>query len=368
MKAFLAGILLAVTLHAQEVVGTWQALATVGKQQAHIVLAISKWDNGGLRPKFYILEQGPEPLDAWSVSLHGSELSLKVEQGRFVGVVSPDGASLTGTWSLSKQVRIPLTFQRATEETAWTLDPSAHTVQLVTVDKGVQLEVLDWGGTGRPLVFLAGLGNTAHVFDSFAPKFIGDYHVFGITRRGYGASSAPAPEYGNYKADRLGDDVIAVIDALKLNRPILAGHSIAGEELSSIGSRHPEKVAGLVYLDAGWPFAYVPTPKAHPQPLEYWLATLDKSSDPADEIEFAIDRGEQSYTSIRCPVLAIYAFPHPHDSEKNQKAELKQIDAFHSGIPGAQVVKLPNASHYLFRSNQSDVIREMNSFMARLQP
>src|SRR3981189_2911212 len=42
----------------------------------------------------------------------------------------------------------------------------------------------------------------------------------------------------------------------KLNRPVLVGHSIAGEELSSIGSRHPEKVSGLIYLDAGYSYAY----------------------------------------------------------------------------------------------------------------
>ena len=117
-------------------------------------------------------------------------------------------------------------------------DPSPHTVQFVTVDDNVKLEVLDWGGSGRPLVLLAGLGNTAHVFDDFAPKLTSEYHVYGITRRGYGASSAPA---SGYSADRLGDDVLAVLDDLKLDRPVLVGHSIAGEELSSVGSRHPER-------------------------------------------------------------------------------------------------------------------------------
>jgi hypothetical protein len=38
------------------------------------------------------------------------------------------------------------------------------------VQEGVRLEVLDWGGSGRPLVLLAGGGDTAHVFDDFAPK------------------------------------------------------------------------------------------------------------------------------------------------------------------------------------------------------
>ena len=49
-------------------------------------------------------------------------------------------------------------------------DPSKHRVQLVTVEKGIRLEVLDWGGSGRPVVLLAGLGFTAHVFDGFAEK------------------------------------------------------------------------------------------------------------------------------------------------------------------------------------------------------
>src|SRR5262245_44471931 len=44
-------------------------------------------------------------------------------------------------------------------------DPSGHKVQFVTVEPGVQLEVLDWGGAGDTLVLLAGLGDNAHVFD-----------------------------------------------------------------------------------------------------------------------------------------------------------------------------------------------------------
>ena len=52
-------------------------------------------------------------------------------------------------------------------------DPSKHQVRFVTVENGVRLEVLDWGGSGRPLVLLAGSGNTAHIFDDFAEKLSG---------------------------------------------------------------------------------------------------------------------------------------------------------------------------------------------------
>src|SRR2546426_11397239 len=82
-------------------------------------------------------------------------------------------------------------------------DPSPHITQFVTVDKNVRLEVLDWSGSGRPLVLLAGGGDTAHVFDDFAPKLTPSFHVYGITRRGFGESGFSREGYG---ADRLGDD------------------------------------------------------------------------------------------------------------------------------------------------------------------
>lgn len=124
--------------------------------------------------------------------------------------------------------------------------------QFVSVADGVRLEVLDWGGTGRPLVLLPGLGNTAHVFDSIAPELARHFHVYGITGRGFGASSVPKSGYG---ANRLADDVMTVVKALHIHRPIVAGHSIAGEELSAIGTRYQDKIAGLIYLDAAHGYA-----------------------------------------------------------------------------------------------------------------
>src|SRR5260370_3615933 len=132
-------------------------------------------------------------------------------------------------------------------------DPCTHVTQFVTGDKNVRLEVLDWGGSGRPLVLLAGGGDTAHVFDDFAPKLTPTFHVYGITRRGFGQSGFSPEGYG---ADRLGDDVIAVLDALKLEKPVLVGHSLGGEEMSSVATRYPNRVAGVVYLEAGYPYAF----------------------------------------------------------------------------------------------------------------
>ena len=346
-------------------------------------------------------------------------------------------------------------------------DPSPHTVQFITVDTNVKLEVLDWGGVGRPLVLLAGGGNTAHVFDDFAPKLAGSYHVYGITRRGFGESSSPAPHDNNYSADRLGDDVLAVLDALKLDRPILVGHSIAGEELSSIGSRHPERVAGLVYLDAGGAYAYynkslgdftidladlkadldqfhvgmsldderrriselqerlprfendltnlrarldVTNPNSpNPSPADLASVAAFQSwgkatfgytlpeaeireqfeitpsggiGKPRDEraASLAVIGGEQKYTDIRAPILAIYAVGHrlgPYADKdpvardaglaRDEADDQAIADGFQKGLPSARVIQMHHTYHYIFITNEADVLREMHAFLPTLQ-
>ena len=74
------------------------------------------------------------------------------------------------------------------------------TFRFIEVQPDVKLEVLDWGGSGRSVILLPGLGDTAHVFDSFAVKLTANFHVYGITPRGFGRSSAPPAEPSNYSA------------------------------------------------------------------------------------------------------------------------------------------------------------------------
>ena len=57
------------------------------------------------------------------------------------------------------------------------------------VGEGVVLEVLDWGGQGAPILLLAGLGNSAHIFDDLASAFTDRWHVLGVSRRGFGGST-----------------------------------------------------------------------------------------------------------------------------------------------------------------------------------
>ena len=46
----------------------------------------------------------------------------------------------------------------------------------------------------------------------------------------------------------------------------------------------------------------------------------------------------------------------------------RQVEAFERQVPSARVVRIPHATHYVFRSNEADVSREMNAFIATLPP
>ncbi|MGA7318546.1 MAG: alpha/beta hydrolase [Silvibacterium sp.] len=203
------------------------------------------------------------------------------------------------------------------------------------------------------------------------------------------------------------------MQALHIERPVLVGHSLAGEEPSSIGSRFPEKVSGLIYLDAATGFAFYDP--AHPSmviemndikrrideieaggvdeqkklpELETAIAkfeiVLHQSNaeianmpplPPRSPINAALNFGMQKYTSIPVPTLAIYACPHNWNrfpGSPARKAALLADDtarctawanAFSQDVPSARVVRIPNADHYVYLSNESQVVREMNEFI-----
>jgi pimeloyl-ACP methyl ester carboxylesterase len=358
----------------------------------------------------------------------------------------------------------------AAQSSTGTRADSAPVGRFVNVERNVKLEVLDWGGTGRPMVLLTGLGNTAHVFDDLAHDLRANYHVYGITRRGFGRSSVP--DVG-YSADRLGDDVLAVVDSLHLVKPVLVGHSIAGEELSSVGSRHGDRVSALIYLDAASGYAFYdttaedfgvdlaelqrklamlrsapsrrlidellgsvlpaferdlrelrelrdlnpggsppPGPPAGPDYLDRstfeafraWQQRTFGFAPPVVELRErfevladgsvgrAIQRpedsrwvsetiieGEQKYLSVSAPVLAIFAQPPVRGTFASPAAKAvaiasdstyraKQANVVRRAAPMARVVDVPGALHYVFLTNEADVVREINAFVKSLPP
>ena len=96
---------------------------------------------------------------------------------------------------------------------------------------------------------------------------------------------------------------------------------------------------------------------------------------------FAIMEGRESFTTIHRPALVIFADednPSPASGDDPQsraqaarqalekRKKGLQIVAFRRQVPSAHVVRIPHGTHYVFRSNEADVLREMNAFIATL--
>ncbi|HEY6124056.1 MAG TPA: alpha/beta hydrolase [Steroidobacteraceae bacterium] len=308
-------------------------------------------------------------------------------------------------------------------------DAAPHEASSIRVDEGVQLEVLDFGGTGSPILLLPGLGATAHSYDELAPLLAKKHRVFAMTRRGTGYSSKP--DFG-FDTARLGQDVLQVMDALSLPKVLLVGHSIAGDELTWLGGKHPERFSALVYLDAAYdrsgdpksPDALrlrelnrtlPPEPPRPPQAMlsfdamtkmllerghvripEGELISLHRVNDPLfagtpsiePRTQQAISAAIQApdYAAVKIPALAVYAIEDPHKplppwydpNDKELAANLAErarlvdamkresIELFRRGVEKGQVLELTNASHYLIQSNQQEVLSAIEQFVAGL--
>lgn len=128
------------------------------------------------------------------------------------------------------------------------MDSTRRKSDFVSVN-GLKLHYLDWGGSGDVLLFLAGMGCNAYIFDQLAPRFIDRFHVLALTRRGHGDSDHPE---SGYDVDTLTEDLRCFLDALGIGKVILAGHSMANLELSHFNALHPERVIKLIFLDAAY--------------------------------------------------------------------------------------------------------------------
>ncbi len=394
---------------AQTITGIWQT------HDPRYVMTINGDAEHGWRGEWYNLGDKDGMLNGnpLNVALDGDKITIDPVRtaGTFNGTVAQDGKSISGRWS---QGGGALVLERASAQVAHKVDTSPHKTHYVFVEPDVKVEVLDWGGSGPPLIFLPGLGFTAHNFDDLAQRFIGKHHVYAITRRGFGLSDSPPPTDANYDADRLGDDVLAVMEILKIEKPVLAGHSIGGQELSSIGTRYPDRVAGLVYLDAAFAYAFFdPRVPILPQftmeavvrrdltqlqsadpvqaraliqemlsLLPHLQAGLQNKLDmlpaqasapstrPRQLVVRAIIGNPRNYTGIKPPILALVADPQAC-SENCDSASAKSIaaavtaqaDSVAAAYPQARIVRLLRADHFVWRSHEADVVRQMNAFM-----
>jgi len=289
---------------------------------------------------------------------------------------------------------------------------------------GIRLHYLDWGGNGPALIFLTGMGSSAYIFNKFAPRFTGKFRVLSLTRRGQGDSDIP--ETG-YDVDTLTEDIRQFMDHLHVEKAILAGHSLAGVELTHFAGTYPNRVEKLNYLDAlddrreesaimeQNPLRNIKIKReaSAPHTFEEYIAIVKRDVPSFAEIwselweeEFShgvkvnedgvyVDKMPASVENMmiknlikeyapkrveaKIPMLSFYAWKKPKLSNvytEEQKAVFDQferniakpffkslISEFQNRFPHAKIVTIPDGHHYCLIVQEELVYHEMRKFL-----
>jgi pimeloyl-ACP methyl ester carboxylesterase len=133
------------------------------------------------------------------------------------------------------------------------------------VANNLTFHYVQWGTQGSPIIFIHGITANAFYFQAFADDLANNHRIFAYDLRGRGDSDKP--EKG-YSIPIHAADLAELIDALELDKPIVAGHSLGALIGLYFAVQYPEKLSKLILIDAGAPFDWK-TPEEQPA----WLTT-----------------------------------------------------------------------------------------------
>ncbi|MEJ2758549.1 MAG: alpha/beta hydrolase [Anaerolineales bacterium] len=222
-------------------------------------------------------------------------------------------------------------------------------------------------GSGRPLIFLHGSMGTGQVWKSYVPFLSKDFNLIFPDVRGHGKTENPGEELALHL---MADDMAALIEALKLDKPILCGWSMGGDISLDIAMRYPDHVGGLIVggvalrdteaalaslkamgLDGPGQINFERAEKNIPQLLELWKKDHTQSplhwKELLKKLSFEMLNPtlpvEDDLKQITAPTLIIWG-------DRDQFLPVEDAVFLYRLIPNAQLAVVPNADHFVTRT------------------
>ncbi len=121
--------------------------------------------------------------------------------------------------------------------------------QFVEIGGGVKVHLRDEGPKDAPaIIFLHGSNADLHTWDPWVEALKGTYRVIRFDQVGHGLTG-PDPK-DDYSRDNYVADILEVADKLGLKTFVLGGNSMGGKHALAFAVKHPERLTGLVLVDA----------------------------------------------------------------------------------------------------------------------
>lgn len=268
---------------------------------------------------------------------------------------------------------------------------------------GLNLHYLEWPKPAAPAaVLLHATGFLARLWQPIAQELAADYHVLALDQRGHGDSDKPP---GSYPWLHFVDDLIAFLDALDLRSVLAIGHSMGGATIAHTAAIRPDLIGRAVLIE---PVIFSPQVRAtgddgsrrlaegarkrrtlwpsreamyrsyrERPPFDTWqdeavrlyveYGTTLQGDGQAQlkcpgEIEAQVFEGQPIpdtfavLPQVRCPTLVLYG----QHSEDHLAAAAREAAA---RIPGARLVAISEASHFLPMERPEAVVQEIRNFL-----
>ena len=206
-------------------------------------------------------------------------------------------------------------------------------------------------GRGQPVILLhGGLGHSGNWSHQAVALVVAGYRAILIDSRGHGRSTRDSRPY-SYQL--MAGDVLAVLDALEIERAALVGWSDGACTALILGDLHPARVASVLFfacnMDPSGALPFNPTPvidrcfARHRRDYEA-LSTTPGDFDAFVEAVGATQRTDPEYTPddlarIAVPVTIIH-------SEGDEFIRIEHAQYLADTIPGARLVTLPGVTHF----------------------
>lgn len=224
------------------------------------------------------------------------------------------------------------------------------------VHNGVRI-AYEVSGEGEPLVLIPGISQSRGAWEAagFVEAFVrSGRKVITVDPRGHGDSDKPH-DPAAYEANLVADDIISVLDALRIEKADLLGYSRGGWIAMSTAIRYPRRVR-LVVAGGAHPYAedLAPFRRAFSGELEQWVALIERRVGALPEnaramflandvhalrAAVAADRADVSRALVNSGVsLLLYA------GSEDPRAPLAL--RFAQSTPRAEYLEIPGQDHF----------------------
>ncbi len=240
-------------------------------------------------------------------------------------------------------------------------------------------------GSGRPVIFLHGLGLSALQWSGYLPALAGEARVYAPDLLGFGSSERPDVDYST----PLQTDVLrGFMDDLNIQQADLVGLSMGGWIAANFARLYPDRVRRLVLADAaGIRFdADVPepfTPRDASELPRLWRLATPRGTPPPGILAPGVVREmralapvvarhiqnkrlgrgvlDGTLAPVKMPVLLLWG-------ALDELTPLAYGQEFHRQIPQSQLVVFENCGHMAIVDCRSHVLPEVRAFLSATQP